>query len=95
MYEIRRTSNFARSYKKLTHSGLLKETAIKDLAFAIDTIATGISLPAKYKDHPLKGELQGYRECHIKGDLLLVYQRNKDRLILVLIDVGTHASLFG
>ncbi|WP_259643467.1 type II toxin-antitoxin system YafQ family toxin, partial [Pseudomonas syringae] len=32
------------------------------------------------------------RECHIRGDFLLVYQVTKTDVIFV--DIGTHAELF-
>jgi len=47
------------------------------------------------RDHALSGEWHGYRECHIKGDLLLVYQIHDDVLVLVLVDIGSHPQLFG
>jgi addiction module toxin, relE/stbE family len=32
-------------------------------------------LPPKYKDHDLIGNYKGFRECHIKPDLLLIHQK--------------------
>lgn len=29
--------------------------------------------PHKYKDHALKGNLKGIRDCHIRPDLILLY----------------------
>jgi mRNA interferase YafQ len=55
-------------------------------------LAHGKKLPTEYKDHQLRGELEQYRECHIKGNLLLIYQLRKMELLLV--DIGTH-SYFG
>ena len=51
-------------------------------------------LPEKYLDHALLGGLKGYRECHIKPDWLLVYRKDKEELILVLITTGTHSDIF-
>jgi len=61
----------------------------------ITLLENGGSVPAKYKDHALKGALANYRELHIKHDLLLMYVKNDTELILVLVAVGTHSSLFG
>jgi mRNA interferase YafQ len=58
------------------------------------SIAKGETLEARYKDHELKGEWKGYRECHIRPDVLLVYQIQDDVLILLLVDIGSHAQLF-
>lgn len=93
MYRIARTKDFERSYKKLRKSGLLKAQARENLETAIDTLARGEKLPAKYRDHRLSGELKQYRECHIKGDLLLVYQVRDQELVLLLVDLGTHSYL--
>ena len=50
-------------------------------------------LPDKYKNHPLKGKYIGYYDCHILPDWILVYKIEKERLVLLLFDVGTHADL--
>lgn len=51
-------------------------------------------LPNRYNDHPLSGDLQGFRECHIKPDLLLIYSKS-DSDTLVLVRLGSHSDLFG
>jgi len=57
-------------------------------------LAKGEPLPPKYLDHQLKGRLSAFRECHIKGDWLLVYRIIEDKLILSLHSTGTHSDLF-
>ena len=32
-------------------------------------------LPEKNRDHALSGDWSGYRECHVKPDLLLIYRK--------------------
>jgi mRNA interferase YafQ len=51
-------------------------------------------LPKEYKDHPLKGKYAGFGECHIRPDWLLVYQKNKNELILLLARTNTHSEIF-
>ncbi len=94
MHFIQTTKNYDRSYVKLLRSGL-KEKVIEDIACVINTLEKGNALDAKYRDHKLQGDYDGYRECHIKADLLLVYQIQEKQLILVLLDIGTHSYLFG
>ena len=65
---------------------LLKEVILK--------LGNGTPLEAKYKDHALKGEWNGFRECHIQPDWLLIYLVEDDVLTLTLVDTGTHADLF-
>ena len=57
-------------------------------------LAKGEALPAKYRDHQLKGRLSIFRECHIKGDWLLIYRIIEEKLVLSLQSTGTHADLF-
>jgi len=51
-------------------------------------------LPDSHRDHALAGEWAGYRECHLKPDLLLVY-RKPDTQTLRLARLGSHSELFG
>jgi mRNA interferase YafQ len=50
------------------------------------------ALPARYKDHPLRGSWKGYRDAHIESDWLLIYRVVDDELHLVR--TGSHADLF-
>jgi mRNA interferase YafQ len=52
----------------------------------------GSQLPVEYLDHELRGDWEGFRECHIGGDFLLIYQATERDVIFV--DLGTHAELF-
>ena len=36
------------------------------LKIVIKMLADGEELPEKYRDHPLKGDYKGHRECHIE-----------------------------
>ena len=63
-----------------------------DVTHVIETLTAGFPLSAKYSDHPLKGRWSGFRECHVRPDLLMIYQIKADRLILVRL--GSHAELF-
>jgi len=49
-------------------------------------------LPEKYKDHALTGDYFGFRECHVKPDVLLVY--DVDAEYLYLVRLGSHSELF-
>lgn len=93
MYTIRRSKDFEISAQRLKHSGI-KPSVKKKIEQTIDALAKGEKLPLSYKDHCLNGELSKYRECHIKGDLLLIYKIEKENLILVLVDIGSHSQLF-
>lgn len=52
------------------------------------------TLAPRYRDHELTGEWVGYRECHLKPDLLLIYQKDGETS-LTLARLGSHSELFG
>ncbi|EEU7464051.1 type II toxin-antitoxin system YafQ family toxin [Campylobacter jejuni] len=60
----------------------------------VNKLANDEVLEEKYKDHALKGNYIGFRECHIKPDLLLVYRKNNDILELYLANLGNHNNIF-
>ena len=90
-YRPQPTAKFKKDVKKLRKRGynllLLKEVITK--------LANGETLPKQYKDHPLKGNKKGYRDCHISDDWVLIYKIDKNVLTLILTETGTHADLFG
>jgi len=51
-------------------------------------------LGAEWKDHELKGNWEGFRECHIGGDFLLIYKLSTDLETVVFVRTGTHSELF-
>ena len=95
MYRVVRAKQFEKSFRKLRKSGMFTAGVKRNLQEAIMLLAEGKQLPTSYNDHQLKGELQQYRECHIRGDLLLEYEYRNATLVLVLVDIGSHSYLFG
>ena len=90
MYTIKPTTKFQKDLKRIKKRGydlsLLKEV--------IQKLAAGEVLPQKNKDHYLTGIYEGYRECHIAPDWLLIYEIANDSLFLYLTRTGTHSDLF-
>lgn len=60
----------------------------------VDMLRQGIPLDSHFHDHPLSGNFQGFRECHVKPDWLLVYMIENDVLTLTLVATESHADLF-
>jgi mRNA interferase YafQ len=52
----------------------------------------GKPLPLRLKDHPLSGDWELHRDCHLEPDWLLLYKIDGDDLYLVR--TGSHADLF-
>jgi mRNA interferase YafQ len=44
----------------------------------IESLAHDIPLPQIFRDHELIGDWKDHRECHLKGNLLLIYQKTGD-----------------
>lgn len=87
-YEIRVLKEYKKNYKKLT---LKEKDLVDEIVYRLSNNET---LERKYKDHKLKGEFKEIRECHVKPDLLLIYQKQDDKLILTCINIGSHSELF-
>jgi mRNA interferase YafQ len=90
MYEVKFTTAYKKSYKLMKKRGL----DISLLDDVVDKLRQGIPLEEKYKDHGLSGNYEGFRECHIKPDWLLIYLIENDILTLTLVDTGSHSDLF-
>ncbi len=85
-----RSARFRRDLKKAEKRGLDP----KEVEAVIDLLRKGDTLPPKYRDHPLHGEYEGYRDCHINSDWVLIYRKYKNELTLLLARTGTHSDLF-
>lgn len=59
----------------------------------ITLLAADEPLPVSLRDHLLTGDWSGYRECHLKPDLLLLY-RKTDSETLRLARLGSHSEVF-
>lgn len=88
-YELILTGKFKKGLKLARKRGL----DIKLLEEVVDKLQNDIPLEAKHKDHDLKGNWKGFRECHIQPDWLLIYLKENDVLTLTLVATGSHSDL--
>ncbi|MGA3334328.1 MAG: type II toxin-antitoxin system YafQ family toxin [Terracidiphilus sp.] len=93
MRTIERPSAFRRDYKREA-KGQHRATLDDDLVPILAALANDRPLEARHRDHELSGDWSGYRECHVKPDLLLIY-RKTDQDLLRLARLGSHSELFG
>ena len=84
------TKSFLKDWERLSRSGRYNMNQLKEAMLLL--IANDAPLGAEWLDHPLKGEWAEYRECHISGDFLLIYQITGNAINF--IRTGTHAELF-
>ena len=89
-----RTRQFARDWRRLERSGRYPMHELAKL-MALLVEARG-PLPREYLDHPLKGEWSDFRDCHVRGDWVLIYRINRTAQgeEIVFVRTGTHADLF-
>lgn len=88
MLSIRRVSKFKSDYKRCLKRG----RDMRLLHTIIESLADGKKLDPRHKDHPLQGEFNDCRECHIQPDWLLIYMLTQTELVLVR--TGSHSDLF-
>ena len=88
-YTLRYSTLFKKQRKLLIKRGY----EIRSLDEVIAMLANGESLPEKYRDHALSGNRKGQRDCHIRPDWILIYERNDGVLTLLLCETGTHADV--
>ena len=91
MYSLKFTGEFKRSLKRCLKRGYNESLLVEVLNILV---AKGY-LPEKYRPHILHGDYDGYWECHITSDWLLVWDQNDEELILLMTNTGTHSDLFG
>jgi mRNA interferase YafQ len=93
MFEIVTSAKFLKDLK------LLKKRSVEDLKLLQQLISTLAEnghkgLDKKHKPHRLSGNYKGYWECHVKPDLLLIWDENEQINLLELVRTGTHSDLF-
>ena len=89
-YDVKYTSRFKKDYKLLKKRGY----DMGKLLDVVDMLREGRELPAEYKDHPLRGDYVGHRDCHIEPDWVLIYFKSESTLVLSLTRTGTHSDVF-
>ena len=89
MLSLEYASQFKKDFKKITK---LPKPDVVEVGHVIKQLQLSETLAEKYVDHALSGNWQGYRDCHIKPDLVLIYK--VDSTSLKLARIGTHSELF-
>ena len=91
-YTVDFTSSFKKSLKKIKK----QVKNIQKLAEITEKLANLEELEAKYKNHKLinTNYYKECYECHIEPDWLLVYKYHDEKLILILVETGSHSELF-
>jgi len=89
---VEQTAAFKRCIKRVM-AGRYRAVILEELPLIVNMLANDIDLPDKYRDHALTGNWAGCGECHVRPDLLLVYQKIDDDK-LYLVEIGSHSEIF-
>ena len=91
MRKIKYTARFRRDYRREKcgrHSKKLDALLME----VVNLLAADMPLPRRNFDHPLSGEWNDHRDCHIRPDLVLLYRKPDDDS-LELVRLGSHSEL--
>ena len=91
IFEVQITNQF----KKSIDLSYARNFDLQLLLEIIELLAQDKTLPAKNHAHQLKGQYIGIWECHIKPDWLLMWQEDKEKLVLLLLNTATHSDFIG
>lgn len=91
MRTIERTTKFRRDFKREL-KGRYRATVDHDVIALLKLLAFDLPIEAHYRDHALSGNWAGHRDCHIRPDLVLIYQKPDD-VTLRLVRLGSHSEL--
>jgi len=83
-----RTSQFKKDVKLAARRG----KDLTRLKAVLDLLIDGESLPPQFRDHPLRGEWHGTRDCHVESDWVLIYTVVGNHVRFER--TGTHSDLF-
>lgn len=89
MYNLEYSTQFKKDFKKITKMPI---PDIIEIGNIISQLQRGAPLAPQNVDHALTGNWIGFRDCHIKPDLVLIYRIFEGQLQLARI--GSHSDLF-
>lgn len=88
MLQLSKSKRFDAELQRAFGGGLSPD----DWAHLEYLFAKGEPLPDEYDEHRLTGNWEGFWDCHLEGDLVVIYKRTAKKVSLARI--GTHAEIF-
>lgn len=86
---LRFTSQFKKDLKRYKH----KAEIIDKLEEILKLLVNDEPIPKENRPHVLTGNYNGYMECHVENDTLLIWW-DKEIGIIKLVRFGSHSELF-
>ena len=91
MRTLEYTNQFKRDFKR-EKKGQHRNTLEGDLKAILHKLISDNALDPNARDHALTGEWKDHRDCHVKPDLVLIYQKPNTNT-LRLVRLGSHSEL--
>jgi len=92
MRTIRLSTRFKPDYKRV-HAGEHGKAIQVELPELLKLLVSDAPLLPRHRDHALSGDWIGFRDCHVRPDLVLIYGK-RDGATLELARIGSHSELF-
>jgi mRNA interferase YafQ len=92
MRRIEWSNSFKRDYRRIKGTPRYKDLDHLLRAMLV-RLQSDQPLPQSYRDHALSGDWSGCRDCHLRPDLLLIYEKFGND-VLRLVRLGSHSELF-
>ena len=84
---------YQNQFKKDIKNLIKRKWNMSLLQEVVEMLQIGEPLPEQYMDHALSGNWKDYRDCHVRGDWVLIYRIFDDKKILRLVRTGSHSDL--
>jgi mRNA interferase YafQ len=91
MRTIERSTQFKKDYKKYSKV-IYKSELDARLREVLGHLLADEPLPIRFRDHQLRANWKGYRDCHVFPDLVLIYQLQGVEVVR-LVRLGSHSDL--
>jgi mRNA interferase YafQ len=85
-----RTSQFKKDVRRVEKRG----KNLAKLKAVLERLIGGEPLAPECKDHPLRGDFAGSRDCHIEPDWVLIYTLTEKGTHVRFERTGSHSDLF-
>ncbi len=90
MWEILPTKGYKKDVRKIYRRGY----NLDKLEAITERLKEEGNAAPKNSPHKLSGDWDGYWECHIASDWLLIYDIDEEEQVIRLYRTGTHSDLF-
>ena len=87
-----RAPSYANQFRRDVKLAEKRGKDITKLRLVLQLLIDEEPLPARLRDHPLKGVWKNHRDLHIEPDWLLIYKADAETVTFER--TGTHADLF-